>query len=1007
MSNNDKLNRILSALLRTKEPQPAAPTGMTNAAGNAMPTFAEADVQPEKVEMTTVTHPDGRMSQYPPAAKWDDWVEWDGKLWPKKVARRYMLVPTVCFNCESGCGLLAYVDKTTLEIKKFEGNPVHPGSRGRNCAKGPATHNQIYDPERILYPLKRVGERGEGKWERISWDQALDEIGEKMRASRQKRRDGIMYHVGRPGEDHYANRCIQAWGVDGHNSHTNICSSGARAGYTFWGGFDRPSPDHANARVILLISSHLETGHYFNPHAQRIIEGKMDGAKLITLDPRLSNTASMSDVWLPTWPGSEQTLLLSIANHLIQNDFYDKAFVEKWVNWQEALEAISSGQLVVNSEQLVKEIQSTKADERSFELFDQFLKATYAEFTFERAAEESQVPIERIIETAGYVANCDGKLASHTWRSASIGNLGGWQVARCLFFLNVLVGAVGNKGGTSANSWNKFTPKAFASPPGPPVWNDLHLPVEWTFAFYEMSFLLPHMLEEGRGDIDVYFSRVYNPMWINPDGFMWLKHLRNEETMKCHVALTPTWNESAWFADYVLPMGHASERHDLMSQETHNGQWLAFRQPVRRVAMEKLGHTVNRTYEANPGEVWEENEFWVDLSVKMDPDGSLGIKKWFESPYRKGEIITQDEYHQWIFEKSVPGLPETAEKEGLTPLAYMKKYGVFEIMESNYKPYEKVVESGGVEIDGVQNAGFKTPSKKLEFFSPTIHDWGWTERDYTIPWPLKSHVHPDNIDISKGEMLLLPNFRLPTLIHTRSANAKWLYEISHKNPVWMHPSDGERLGVKTGDLLRVETEIGWFVDKAWLTEGIKPGVIAMSHHLGRWRLQENVGVNPGMSSLAELRENGQGQHELNIIHGGSAWETFDPDTSRIWWEDVGVHQNLTHAVHPDPISGAHCWLQKAINVRKAGPGEKHGDVWVDTNRSMQVYHEWKALTRSATHHSPDGTRRPNWFKRPLSPHADAWKLPEKPWDLNGADGVNGTNGSNGVHKADTEAVGAD
>ncbi|MCB0106104.1 MAG: formate dehydrogenase, partial [Caldilineaceae bacterium] len=96
--------------------------------------------------MTTVQHPDGRMSQYPPASEWDDWVEWDGRLWPKKVARRYMLVPTICFNCESACGLLAYIDKTSLEIKKFEGNPVHPGSRGRNCAKGPATLNQVYDP---------------------------------------------------------------------------------------------------------------------------------------------------------------------------------------------------------------------------------------------------------------------------------------------------------------------------------------------------------------------------------------------------------------------------------------------------------------------------------------------------------------------------------------------------------------------------------------------------------------------------------------------------------------------------------------------------------------------------------------------------------------------------------------------------------------------------------------------------------------------------------------------
>ncbi len=1015
MSEKKGILNLLNTMLKVGADVPRKPvSGITNAAGQALPDFAEAS--PQDVKMIEVRQDDGRLSQYPPPENWNDWIEWDGKAWPKKVARRYTLVPTTCFNCESGCGLLAYVDKETFEIKKFEGNPVHPGSRGRNCAKGPATHNQIYDPERILYPLKRVGKRGEGKWKRITWDEALDEIGAKMRASREKRRDGIMYHVGRPGEDGYTNRVIQTWGVDGHNSHTNICSAGARAGYYFWGAFDRPSPDYANARTILLISSHLETGHYFNPHAQRIIEGKMDGAKLITFDPRLSNTASMSDVWLPTWPGSEQTVLLAIANHLIQNDRYDKEFVRRWVNWEETLEAVKDKRLDIGDLRLFDEISNLQSPVSSdkFDLFDRLLKDLYAEFTFERAAAEAQVPIERIREAAEYVANCDGKLATHTWRSASIGNLGGWQVARALFFLNVLTGSVGTRGGTSANSWNKFVPAVFKKPPAFNAWNELHIPHEWPLAFFEMSFLLPHFLEEGRGEIDVYFTRVYNPMWINPDGFMWLKALQDEEKMKCHVALTPTWNESAWFADYVLPMGHSGERHDVVSQETHAGQWITFRQPVRRVAMERAGKKVQFTYEANPGEVWEENEWWIQLSARMDSDGCLGIRQWFESPYRPGEIITVDEYYRWQFENAVPGLPEAAAKEGLTPLEYMRKYGAFEVTAENYTPYEKELEIGdqrletdanlqspisslqvddqnrihqngsvvGVMVDGRAKVGLNTPSRKLEFFSPTLYDWGWPEREYTIPWTLKSHVHPDNIEFDKGGMLLLPNFRLPTLIHTRSANAKWLYEISHKNPVWMHPSDAKRLSVVTGDLIRVETEIGYFIDKAWVTEGIKPGVIAMSHHLGRWRLQDDMGIGPGMSSLAKLSEDGS-QHRLNILKGGGPWETFDPDTSRIWWQDVGVHQNLTHAVHPDPISGAHCWLQKAVNVRKANADEKYGDVWVDTTKSMVVYREWVGLTRSAVDHSPDGLRRPFWMKRPLKPVKEAYKLPEKPFGRNG------------------------
>jgi anaerobic selenocysteine-containing dehydrogenase len=349
----------------------------------------------------------------------------------------------------------------------------------------------------------------------------------------------------------------------------------------------------------------------------------------------------------------------------------------------------------------------------------------------------------------------------------------------------------------------------------------------------------------------------------------------------------------------------------------------------------------------------------------MDPDGELGVREWFESPARPGELISQDEYWGWIFEHSVPGLPEASAKEGLTPLEYMRKYGAFEVKREVYKPYEK--------------DGFKTPSGKLELFSTTMRDWGWPEKEYVIPWPLKSHVHPDHIDRERGEMLLLPNFRLPTLIHTRSANAKWLYELSHKNPVWMHPSDAERLGLSTGELVRVETEIGWFVDLVWVTEAIKPGIIAMSHHLGRWRLQDGMGVSPGMSALVDLGEDGEGGHRLSIKKGGGPWKTFDPDTSRVWWKDVGVHQNLTHAVHPDPVSGAHCWLQRAVNVRKAEPGERHGDVYVDTNKSMAVYRQWHALTRSAVDHSPDGTRRPRWLKRPLAPVDEAWRLPERPF----------------------------
>src|SRR6476469_8439623 len=265
------------------------------------------------------------LAAFPPKERWDNWTELDPRAWPQRKERHYSLVPTTCFNCESACGLLAYIDKVTGEVQKFEGNPENPGSRGRNCAKGPATLNQVTDPDRTLYPLKRAGKRAEGKWERVGWE-----------------------------------------------------------GYQLVMCLVRPSPDHANAKVILLIRAHLESGHYFNPHAQRVIDGKTNGAKLIVFDTRLSNTATHADHFIPPYTSSEAAILLSIANYLIQNDLYNREFVERWWNWQEFL--VAEG--IVTAD---------------FADFEARLKQIYRDYTFEFAAEESGVEAEVIEEIARWV----------------------------------------------------------------------------------------------------------------------------------------------------------------------------------------------------------------------------------------------------------------------------------------------------------------------------------------------------------------------------------------------------------------------------------------------------------------------------------------------------------------------------------------------------------------------------------------------------------------------------
>jgi anaerobic selenocysteine-containing dehydrogenase len=890
----------------------------------------------------------------PPPEQWDEWSELDPAAWPERRAKHYALIPTICFNCESACGLVAYVDKETERIAKFEGNPVHPGSRGRTCAKGPATINQVHDPERILKPLKRVGKRGSGEFEEVSWESALADIGGRIRkALLEKRNEEVMYHVGRPGEDHFVLRMLQAWGVDGHNSHTNVCSASARLGYTLWMGADRPSPDYSETRFMLLLSSHLETGHYFNPHAQRIIEAKERGARLAVVDTRLSNTASHAHLWIAPWPGTEAALLLGLARELLARDqktrgVVNREFVQRWVNWREYLQAVDGAQ------------------PKTLERFLARLSEDYARFTPEFVAEECKVPADTVPQLADEIVRAGAQFSSHLWRNTASGNLGGWQVARALMLLHVLTGSLGVPGGLNPNTWDKFVPKPSANPPPQKGWNERLFPREWPLAHYEMSFLMPHLLREKDLRIEAYFTRVYNPVWTNPDGCSWIEMLEDEQRIGCHVALTPIWSETAQWADYVLPTGLGPERHDLMSQETHAGTWIGFRQPVLRRFKEQRGEKVALTKDANPGEVWEEAEFWVALTWKIDPDGSLGIRKWFESKQKPGTPVSMDEYFGDIFENSVPGLPEAAKQAKTTPLGYMRKFGAFDVPYAGQQRYAAEKKGGLALDDGSVREGFKTESKKLEFFSPTMRAWGFA--DDAIPAYIRSQVHWSQIDLAKKERVLLPTFRLPTLIHTRSGNAKWLQEISHTNPLWVHPSDRESLGLENGALARVTTRIGYFVVRVWETEGIHPGIVGCSHHVGRWRLFRSIGGQQQASAQVDLIRDGTTFLFRHKVPVGS-FASSDPDTERIWWHEAGVNQNLTFPVQPDPASGMHCWHQK-VTVEPARAGDRYADVFVDTAKARAVYGEWKKLTKPAK----GPLRRPLWMNRPLRPADEAYGL---------------------------------
>ncbi|SFV61724.1 Anaerobic dehydrogenases, typically selenocysteine-containing [hydrothermal vent metagenome] len=1044
------------------------------------------------------------LEKYPNPAKWDSHFELDGDDWKRGGIGRngvqskdnpngiklteYMLVPTACSNCEAACGLTAWVDigiyKETknpkdLKVRKYMGNPLHAGSRGRNCAKGYAVQSQMYDPDRIPFPLKRApgSKRGEGKWVRTSWDDAMKEIGQKMhdtlKTGDEMSRKLFMYHVGRPNENGFSGRVPHSMGCDGFDSHTNICSAGAREATIQWFNDDRNSPDWANSKLIFLQSSHAaDAGHYFQQAAGRIADARKKGAKLIVMDPRLSNSAGMADLWVPCWPGTEAALYLYLANRILNekdingDDLVNHAWVKNWMNWDRLMANPKQLELMVEKGY----IKSIPKDD-SYKSFIAMIAEMYSKYTLDFVVKECRVEAKTIEKLYDMFIDAGDRVSTYIWRAGTIGHRGGWMNGRAGFLPLALRGAMaGDIGGVSLHHWHEISVngkgnKATVSGEQPKkvdVWNELAWPPEYPLSTYEMSMILPHLLldDEWRNKwkakglnvpekISVYVPRMYNPVWINPDGFRWIEALKREDKIELSFNLSPTWSETNWYCDFILPVGLAGERHDQHSSPTQPSRWLSFRQPALRVALEKMGwkpkDPTRATLEAHTvsglGEVWEEVEFWANIMTHyVDPDGSLGVRDHWASKSDPSRAITIPEWYQAAFD-NLPNLRSVAKKQFPN-----SKYPNYELMrdmgtwleEDNiYKPQERKLKKVGdtyhahgheykesevtkdeygtllveghhgekhaigVEVDGEIKQGFHTLSKKAEFFSEWLAEWKWPE--YAVPiYPttkeerkkmvhLVTQVHHDFME-NENEFALNTIFRLPYNIHTRSVNSKHLMEISQNhNPVWINTDDARRMNIKQGDAIKVTItdtvsglESGYFIAMAVPTEGTMPGVLANSHHAGRWKLKNAVDI-PGFSHQLGVMGLGAPLYDMTMdgkvgtlkpkqgVDKGmqerrDTWQfkEYNKDLDNIWWDGLsGSWQNAVAPSHPDPIAGNHAWHQK-VRIELASSDDQIGDIYVNYENNMKTYQAWRdKLTRPLN--SSDTLRRPKHIKRPAVP----------------------------------------
>lgn len=331
-------------------------------------------------------------------------------LEPKGTMTDTTVVGGLCEMCFWRCQMVGKVRDG--QLMKLEGNPKSIDNGTSICARGNAGVKLLYDVDRLKYPLKNVGKRGEPVWKRISWQEALDECGSRLKGVvDQHGPQGIcMFPHGASAKYpmHYFERTVGTHNVS--EASFFQCRGVRDTAYMATTG-EPPEEyvDMANAKVIFLVGCHFGENIHVS-HTKSYIKGLQNGAKLIVADPRYSASAAKSDIWVQIKPGTDTAYLLAIMNYLVKNNKYDKAFVAKH----------TAG-------------------------FDKFSQSI-AEWSLDKAAKECEIPAAQIKQVADLLAANAPHVTIHPGRFSSwYGN--DFQRSRALACLGALLGAYYAKGG--------------------------------------------------------------------------------------------------------------------------------------------------------------------------------------------------------------------------------------------------------------------------------------------------------------------------------------------------------------------------------------------------------------------------------------------------------------------------------------------------------------------------------------------------------------------------------
>lgn len=725
------------------------------------------------------------------------------------------IVPSVCLLCPSGCGMLARV--ADGRVVKMEGSPMHPINLGALCPKGQAAPELLYNPDRIRQPLRRKGDRGAGDWEPITWDEAVQEVSQKLAALRDAgtpERAALMYGETRGQLRSFLERFMAAVGSPNCISKDSLNVEAAKlANYLTQGIYNFPVYDLENTNYVLSFGASLLEG---GPVVQRMVSGysymrrgRATRGKVVVFDPRQGITGSKADEWIPIKPGTDAALALGMANVLIRSGLVDSQFVHDYAFGFDDFK---------------------DSEGKTHKGFKNFVLENYEPRKVEEITGVSATTISRL---AGEFANNQPGVAILPGKGGLLnGSIGGLYAAMAVHMLNALVGNIDKKGGVLTQRYMPCVD--WPELPADPI-AEKGLQAEridgagtaFPVARHAYQAVADRVL--AGASLEVLFLYDANPVYETPGGQRFVEAFQKIPFI---VSFSSFMDESAEQADLILPEPTFLERWQDDHIEGFGYPGVALRQPV----IEPLHDTMNV------------GDFFLKVAQAMgDPIASAFPWASYEEvlKFRLAEIGTDWDTFKELGVWLVPAyrFARRGSERWVNEVVGAHRQNAPRDGRFDFYSRELNCVLGGLDKEALAALGISVSSDAVNLPHHEPVTFQGDEKEYPLALNVVTLM-------SLGPMSAAAN--MPTLMEISGM------VVGETWTGWaeINPETAREFGLKDKEMVWIESPNGRVKTKLRLVPGLRPDVLNMPYNfghtaVGRWA--KNRGAN-GLNLMAGQSE---------------------------------------------------------------------------------------------------------------------------------------------------------